>query len=323
MLAETYQHLLDVYPSHGLQIVFVSGDRDEPSFRNYYQSMPWCAIPFDQLRFYKQALNMTYGVQGIPSFVVLDAVSGQVVVPASQSRQEVVNACRGGEARIEAMLESWFSRIPASTQELLSMLELSTQDGVHSDGEANIDESPYLKQSIENVNGDHADAHQAALSSKIRLHFDQLVHAGHDPNSAAATALKMVIEGVYPPGSLNGKALYRGAPRPKLDIDRLLGKVTEWNVASSAATVLSTAHKYLKNTLKEPWEPKFRSFKLSNKIADTVSQVEGGWKLLEALGFEVVVTNQDFKANIPVSADLRNMDESISHLMQNAGAIAK
>ncbi|KAG7362661.1 thioredoxin-like protein [Nitzschia inconspicua] len=323
MLSEMYDHLSDIYPSHGLKIVFVSGDRDEQSFRNYYQSMPWCAIPFDQLSFYKQALNMTYGVRGIPSFVVLDAVSGQVVVPASQSRQEVVNACRGGELQIEAMLESWLSRIPASSQELLSMLELSTQEDLHRDGELDHDDNPYLRRTVDVVNGDHANAQQADLSARIRAHFDRLVHAGQDPNSAAATALKMVTEGVNPPGPLNGKALYRGAPRPKVNLERLLGKLMEWNVASSIANVLSTAQKYLKNALKEPWEPKFRSFKLSNKVADTVTRVEGGWTLLEALGFEVVGTSQDFKAHIPVSADLRSMDESITQLMQQARTVAK
>lgn len=319
MLCEMYEHLLDIYPSHGLKIVFVSGDRDETSFRNYYQSMPWSAIPFDQLQFYKQALNMTYGVRGIPSFVVLDAVSGQVVVPASQSRQEVVNACRGGEHQIEAMLESWLNRIPASTQELLSMLELSTQEEIHIGEELDVDEIPYLKRT---VNGDDGNAKQHNFSAGTRVHFDHLVEAGHDPNSAAATAPKMVSDEINPPGPLNGRALYRGASRPTFEIERLLGKVLEWNAAASAVNILSTAEKYLKNVLKQPWEPKFRSFKLSNRVADTITRVEGGWRLLEALGFEVVGTNQDFKASIPVSADLRGIDERITNMMQQAQAIA-
>jgi hypothetical protein len=323
MLSEMYEHLSEIYPSHGLQIVFVSSDRDEPSFRRYYESMPWFAIPFDQLQFYKQTLNMTYGLRGIPSFVVLDAVSGQVVVPANQSRQEVVNACRGGEPQIESMLESWLGRIPAVTQELLSMLDLSTREASCCEEGPDPDDDPYLKCSINFASGDHMNLQQTDLSSRIRMHFDRLVHSGHDPNSAAASALRIVSEGVNPRGPFNGKASYRGKPRQELTIESLLGKVVEWNVASSVASILSTAQKYLKNTLKEPWEPKFRSFKLSNKIADTVTRVEGGWTLLEALGFEVVGTSQDFKANIPVSADLQRMDESITHLMQKARAVVE
>merc|ERR1712232_311952 len=103
MLAEMYDHLTDTYPTHGIEIVFVSGDRDEQSFKQYYHTMPWKAIPFDQLQFVKQSLNITYGVRGIPSFVVLDAISGKVVVPANEGRQEIVTACSGGELRIKAM----------------------------------------------------------------------------------------------------------------------------------------------------------------------------------------------------------------------------
>lgn len=134
MLAEMYEHLSEVYPTHGLEIVFVSSDRDEPSFRNYYQSMPWRAIPFDQLQFLKQALNMTYGVRGIPSFVVLDAVSGQV----------------------EAMLESWLSRTPAATQELLSMLELSTHETTVSSANVEPDDTEYLRRNRNTINSGDA-----------------------------------------------------------------------------------------------------------------------------------------------------------------------
>jgi nucleoredoxin len=60
MLAEMYEHLKDVRPTHGLEIVFVSGDRDANSFQQYFSSMPWQAIPFDHLRHVKQSLNRTY-----------------------------------------------------------------------------------------------------------------------------------------------------------------------------------------------------------------------------------------------------------------------
>ncbi|KAL3902807.1 MAG: hypothetical protein SGILL_010689, partial [Bacillariaceae sp.] len=322
MLAEMYEHLSEAYPTHGLEIVFVSGDRDEPSFRNYYQSMPWQAIPFDQLQFYKQALNMTYGVRGIPSFVVLDAVSGQVVVPASQSRQEVVNACRGGEHQIEAMLESWLSRTPSSTHELLSMLELSTQ-AEEKESEVDHDDNPYLKRIGAAANGDHNGHKQIDLSARIKMHFDRLINSGHDPNSAAATALKMVGDGAKDPGRFDGKATYRGPSRSSKDVEKILGRIAQWNVASSVSGVLSTAQKYLKNTVKEPWEPKFRSFKLSNKIADAVTRVEDGWALLESLGFEISASSQDFMASIPVATDLNGLSANITQVMEQSKAVCK
>jgi len=45
MLAELYSHLKEEYPTHGLEIVFVSSDRDLPSFEDYFRSMPWMAVP--------------------------------------------------------------------------------------------------------------------------------------------------------------------------------------------------------------------------------------------------------------------------------------
>jgi thiol-disulfide isomerase/thioredoxin len=59
MLAEMYEHLKEEYPSHGLEIVFVSSDRDQSSFQQYYGSMPWQAIPFQNLQMFKQQLSMT------------------------------------------------------------------------------------------------------------------------------------------------------------------------------------------------------------------------------------------------------------------------
>lgn len=46
-LCEMYSHLKSVYPSHGLEIVFVSSDRDDASFVNYFRSMPWLSVPWN------------------------------------------------------------------------------------------------------------------------------------------------------------------------------------------------------------------------------------------------------------------------------------
>lgn len=46
MLAELYSHLKEEFPTHGLEIVFVSSDRDEDGFQQYFGSMPWMAVPF-------------------------------------------------------------------------------------------------------------------------------------------------------------------------------------------------------------------------------------------------------------------------------------
>lgn len=314
MLAEMYEHLKEHRPTHGLEIVFVSSDRDQQSYNQYFASMPWQAIPFENLQFVKQRLNTTYGVRGIPSFVVLDAVSGQVVVSANESRQAVAMACRGGEQQIEAMLDSWLQRTPQESKEILSMLELSCQEAT--DETSSVDQAPnsYLCASEPYVDKP-IDA-----AARIKELFEALVAGGGDPTSSAANAIGMVAEEQksgrkLQPGSFNGASIEAGVPLLSEPLDEALAWCSERNSTNDVVGVLKTASKYLKNAKKEPWSSKFRSFKLSNKIADQVSRVEGGLGLLQGLGFEVYSTNQDFRAMIPLSTDLEHMELKITDLL--------
>jgi len=53
------------------EIVFVSSDRDEASFAEYFGTMPWLALPFDK-REAKAELSSLLEVEGIPTLVMLD-----------------------------------------------------------------------------------------------------------------------------------------------------------------------------------------------------------------------------------------------------------
>jgi len=52
-------------------IVFVSSDRDQAAFNEYYSEMSFYALPFSR-RDLKSALGEKYGVRGIPTLVLLD-----------------------------------------------------------------------------------------------------------------------------------------------------------------------------------------------------------------------------------------------------------
>ncbi|XP_022141888.1 probable nucleoredoxin 1 [Momordica charantia] len=54
------------------EVVFVSGDNDEESFKDYFSKMPWLSIPFSDSET-KERLNEIFEVSGIPRLVVLDA----------------------------------------------------------------------------------------------------------------------------------------------------------------------------------------------------------------------------------------------------------
>lgn len=54
------------------EIVFVSSDKDEAAFNEYYGEMPFASLPFSN-REQKAKLSSAFGVSGIPMLVVLDA----------------------------------------------------------------------------------------------------------------------------------------------------------------------------------------------------------------------------------------------------------
>ncbi|KAK2977507.1 hypothetical protein RJ640_016135 [Escallonia rubra] len=68
-------NLVDVYnelsPKGNFEIVFVSADEDDESFRGYFSKMPWLAVPFSDSETRKR-LDDLFKVRGIPYLVILD-----------------------------------------------------------------------------------------------------------------------------------------------------------------------------------------------------------------------------------------------------------
>jgi len=74
MLAEQYTNELKAL---GMEIVFASSDRDEAAFTEYFNEMPWLAIPYNNKKV-KEELSEKYQVRGIPTLVIVDRQTGQV-----------------------------------------------------------------------------------------------------------------------------------------------------------------------------------------------------------------------------------------------------
>ena len=74
-LSETYQ--IVVAKGKPFEIVFVSSDKSEGQFNDYYGEMPWAALPYAD-RAKKEELSKKYKVQGIPTLVILNP-EGEVV----------------------------------------------------------------------------------------------------------------------------------------------------------------------------------------------------------------------------------------------------
>jgi nucleoredoxin len=67
-LAVSYEESLQ---AKDLEIVFVSSDKDEKAFAEYFEEQPWVALPYSK-RDKKDAISKKFKVQGIPTFVILD-----------------------------------------------------------------------------------------------------------------------------------------------------------------------------------------------------------------------------------------------------------
>lgn len=53
------------------EVVFISSDRDEESFKSYFSKMPWLSIPYSDEETRKQ-LKELFKVRGIPCLVFID-----------------------------------------------------------------------------------------------------------------------------------------------------------------------------------------------------------------------------------------------------------
>jgi nucleoredoxin len=76
----------------GLEVIFISSDRDESAFAEYYGEMPWLAVPYSN-RDVKSALDTKFKIQGIPSVVILDP-EGQLI---TKDGREAVSSDPTGE----------------------------------------------------------------------------------------------------------------------------------------------------------------------------------------------------------------------------------
>lgn len=75
------------------EVIFVSSDRDTTQFEEYYGEMPWLALPFND-RQRKEALSQFFGIEGIPSFVM---VSPELKVLNHNARGNVSGDPEGAE----------------------------------------------------------------------------------------------------------------------------------------------------------------------------------------------------------------------------------
>lgn len=71
--------LLDIW-----QIVFVSSDRNQEMFNEYFGTMPWKALEFGTTSAERAALSRLCEVEGIPTLALINTRSGEVVTTSAR-----------------------------------------------------------------------------------------------------------------------------------------------------------------------------------------------------------------------------------------------
>ena len=210
LLVEFYNHLKEeVASTHGLEIIFVSSDRDEASFQQYYSKMPFLAMPFSNRALAQHAKQM-FGVRGIPSFVVLDSLSGRVVVSPDDSRKEVHQACQRGEQAIDGLFKTWLTKVPPESSSMLDILALSCceAENVSEQTTTNVKAGEYLVRKKEDVK---PKTSTEDLQARVKEIFTSLVAAGGTPNSAAVEAIKQATAEQNNPSVKLEQGIIKGA----------------------------------------------------------------------------------------------------------------
>merc|ERR1712159_100122 len=92
----------------GLEVVFVSSDRDEAAFNEYYAEQPWLALDYAD-RGAKEDLSTYFGVNGIPSLAIMSA-EGELI---TKDGRGVVS----GDPKGEAFPQGWYPKPVANLKQ--------------------------------------------------------------------------------------------------------------------------------------------------------------------------------------------------------------
>lgn len=95
------------------ELVFLSSDKDQSSFDDYFAEMPWLALPFGDER--KKSLSRKFKIRGIPSLVAIGSsgntvtteARGLIMVHGADAYPFTDERIKELEAEIEEMAKSW------------------------------------------------------------------------------------------------------------------------------------------------------------------------------------------------------------------------
>ena len=87
-----------------IEIIFISFDRDEKSYKEYYDSMPWLSFPFKSEK--KEVFAEDFSIKGIPALLIFDK-DGKLI--DYDGRMSVQNNFKGdsGNDVVSGIIKNW------------------------------------------------------------------------------------------------------------------------------------------------------------------------------------------------------------------------
>lgn len=106
-----------------IEVIFISSDRDQASFDEFFSTMPWLALPFDDSR--KASLNRLFKVQGIPKLVAIGPTGKTVtteardliIVHGAKAYPFTDERLKEIEAQFEVMAKGWPEKLKHALHE--------------------------------------------------------------------------------------------------------------------------------------------------------------------------------------------------------------
>lgn len=142
-LIEAY-HKIKAQNNDALEVVFISSDRDQESFNEFFAGMPWLALPFGDTR--KEFLSRKFKVSGIPKLVAIGP-SGQTVTKEARDLVGLYGAdaypfteerIKEIEAQKDDIAKGWPEKVTHETHEhelVLSRRNVYFCDGCKDEGD--------------------------------------------------------------------------------------------------------------------------------------------------------------------------------------------
>lgn len=108
---------------NAFEVVFISSDRDQAAFEEFYSGMPWLALPFGDER--KKTLSRVFRIRGIPSLVAIGHTGKTVTKDAryllsafgADAYPFTEDKIKELEARVEEMAKEWPEKVKLELHE--------------------------------------------------------------------------------------------------------------------------------------------------------------------------------------------------------------